>query len=74
MYNMIKKYCNLPNDELRNILLKKEEELDRYSAELHRMYGLSIPSEDFKKVKEKRKEIESIGFVILQRFKSMEIK
>lgn len=65
---------NLPNDRLRDLLIDSEEELDKFVYSLQRMYGLTIPQEDFEMLTEKKEKVKAIQFIVLKKFKSAEIK
>lgn len=71
---LLRYYKEMDSNQLRQLLIEKEDSLDKFSMMLHRMYGLEIPQSDYDEVMEKREEIKCIETVILQRFKAMEIK
>ena len=71
---MIQKYRKCTSEELRNLLIKKEDNLDKIILELQNLYGLTIPQENYDDIQRRKEEIKSIEFVILDRFKSMMIK
>lgn len=71
---MIEKYRKHTSEELRTLLIKKEDNLDKITLELQNLYGLTIPQENYDDIQRRREEIKSIEFIILDRFKSMMIK
>ena len=74
MLELIKKFEELNNDELRNLLIEKSDDLDSLTDRLQKMYGLEIPENELVSLEALKEDVKALEFIIIKRFKTGKIK